>query len=142
MEKEIINSQDQLLSKEKEHKNKEFVSSQDHLLFKNNTEEKEEKNIKENAFEEAMLRMFEDKNIEMTSDVNKPLILAMSRGDIFAKRFNSEVLAYFMKRILIRSVSNGRKGRGELVALVRNSQDVYEEPSRDLSALARVLGKS
>ena len=46
----------------------------------------------------------------------------------------------FMKKILVRSVSNNRKGRGELVALVRNSQDIYEE-GNDLTPLAKILGK-
>lgn len=120
---------------------KEFKSSQDHLLHKDNEEEIEDKNIKENAFEEAMIRMFEKDNIEMVSDVNPPLVLAMSRGAIFAKRFKSKVMADFIEEILIRSVSKNRKGRGELVALVRNSQDVYEEPN-EFSMMQRVLGKS
>ena len=117
-------------------------TGQEQLLKKDVIEEEDfSKSIKETAFEEAIVRMFEEDNIEMTSDASKPLILAMSRGDIFVNRFKCDVMELFMKRVLVRSVSNLRKGRGELVALVRNSQDVYDEGT-DLTPLAKLFGKT
>ena len=104
---------------------------------------KEEDNlsVKETSLEEGLRMMFEPENIEMRSDISPPMVLAMSRGEIYVDRFNSKVMDKFMKAILIRSVSKGRKGRAELVALVRNSQDTYEE-GIDMSAFAKVMGKS
>ena len=101
----------------------------------------DEKTIRETATEEALRMMFEKKDIEMRTDLSPPMILAMSRGEIFADIFNSEIMRSFIKNIQVLSVSKNRKGRGELVAIVRNSQDVYEE-GNDLSSLARVLGKT
>ena len=97
--------------------------------------------VQETALEEGLRMMFEPENIEMRSDVNKPMILAMSRGAIYVDRFKSKVMANFMNEILVRSVSNDRKGRGELVALVRNSQEVYDDGGADLSAFAKVMSK-
>ena len=96
--------------------------------------------VQETALEEGLRMMFEPENIEMRSDVNKPMILAMSRGAIYVDRFKSKVMANFMNEILVRSVSNDRKGRGELVALVRNSQEVYDD-GVDMSAFAKVMSK-
>lgn len=123
-----------------------FKSAQDQLLNKENEGKNEiedsNKSVKETALEEAIRSMFEELGIEMRSDVNKPMILAMSRGDIYVEKFGSKVMEKFMHRILVRSVSFDRKGRAELVALVRNSQDVYEENNDMASAFARVMTKS
>lgn len=101
----------------------------------------EENSLRETVIEEGLRLMFQTEDIEMRSDASKPLILAMSRGDIYVDRFKSDVMAKFMKRVLVRSVSNGRKGRSELVALVRNAQDGFEENTDLSSAFAKVLGK-
>jgi len=98
------------------------------------------KTIKDTAVEKAIGMMFEDTDIEMRTDLSPPMILAMSRGDVFVELFNSNVMKNFMKSIKVLSVSKARKGRGELVALVRNAQEIVEEP--EISALARVLNKS
>ena len=118
------------------------VNTAHEQLLKKPKEEEEVENasVKETALEEGLRMMFEPENIEMRSDVTKPMILAMSRGAIYVDRFKSKVMANFIEQILIRSVSNDRKGRSELVALVRNSQDTYEE-SIDMSAFSKVMGK-
>lgn len=117
-------------------------SAKEQLLEKPIVEKEESMSVQETALEEGLRMMFEPENIEMRSDVSPPMVLAMSRGAIYVDRFNSKVMDKFMKEILIRSVSKGRKGRGELVALVRNSQDAFEEPENMASAFAKVMGKS
>lgn len=117
-------------------------SAKEQLLEKPKQDiEPENHSVVETALEEGLRMMFEPENIEMRSDVSPPLILAMSRGEIYVDRFKSKVMDKFMTAILVRSVSKGRKGRGELVALVRNSQDVYEEPNDMMTAMAKVMGK-
>lgn len=117
-------------------------TAKDQLLEKPIEIKEESMSVSETALEEGLRMMFEPENIEMRSDVSPPMVLAMSRGAIYVDRFKSKVMDNFMKEILIRSVSKGRKGRGELVALVRNSQDAYEEPNDMASAFAKVMGKS
>lgn len=103
--------------------------------------ENDNSSMRETILEEGLRMLYEIENIEMRSDVNKPMILAMSRGAIYVDRFKSEVMANFMKEILVRSVSKDRKGRTEVVALVRNSQEGYDEGGTDLTAFAKVMGK-
>ena len=115
-------------------------TAKDQLLEKPRVDNEEDKTIRETASEEAMRMMFEPDDIEMRTDLSPPMILAMSRGGIYVDRFKSEVMKDFIHNIQVLSVSKQRKGRGELVALVRNSQDVYDE-GVDMSAFAKVMGK-
>lgn len=103
-------------------------------------EEVNEKSIRETSSEEAIRLMFDRKDIEMRTDLSTNLILNMARGDIFVETFKSEKMDKFIKALCIRFVSKGRKGRSELVSLVRNSQDIMEEDPR-ATALGRLLGK-
>ena len=118
----------------------EEIKTASHQLLHKEEEIIEDKTIRETASEEAMRMMFEKKDIEMRTDLSPPMILAMSRGEIFSDMFDSKIMRSFIRYIQVTSVSKNRKGRGELVALVRNSQDIMEEGS-DLGSLARVLGK-
>ena len=104
-------------------------------------EESFDKNIRDTAMEEGLKQLFTMDNIEMKTDLSRPLILAMSRGDIYADLYHSSTMRRFIKIIEKRSVSNARKGRGELVSLVRNSQDVMDYDMGSLGAMAKVLGK-
>lgn len=96
--------------------------------------------IKGTAVEEAIKMLYERENIEMRTDLSPPMILAMSRGDVFVKLFKSDVMNSFMESVKVLSVSKGRKGRGELVSLVRNAQEIEDVP--DLSFRERILSKN
>ena len=120
---------------------KELKTAKDQLLEKPIENFDDDKSIKETALEEGLRMMFEPEDIEMRTDLSPPMILAMSRGSVYVDRFKSDVMKNFINKIQVLSVSKQRKGRGELVALVRNSQDAFEEPN-DFSALAKVLGRS
>lgn len=116
-------------------------TAQDQMLEKSIVStENADNSITETILEEGLRMLYETENIEMRSDVNKPMILAMSRGAIYVERFKSKVMANFMNEILVRSVSKDRKGRTEVVALVRNSQEPYDD-GVDLSAFAKVMNK-
>lgn len=99
------------------------------------------KTIKDTATAEGLKQLFSMQNISMKTDLKRKLILAMSRGDIFADTYNSEKMRSLIKYIEVRSISNDRKGRGELVALVRNSQEVTDFENDTISNMAKVLGK-
>lgn len=120
---------------------KENKTSQKMLLEQEISTEEKDRTIRESAAEEAMRMMFEEEGIEMRTDLSPPMILAMSRGEIFVDIFKSKVMKNFINKIQVLSVSKTRKGRGELVALVRNSQDIIEEPT-DLTSVAKLFGKT
>lgn len=109
-------------------------------LTKPQEEEINNKSIRETSSEEAIRLMFDSKDIEMRTDLSSNLILNMARGDIFVETFKSKKMESFIKTLCVRFVSKGRKGRSELVALVRNSQDIMEEDPR-ATAIGRLLGK-
>lgn len=119
----------------------ENKTSQKRLLEREISTEEKDRTIRESAAEEAMRMMFEEEGIEMRTDLSPPMILAMSRGEIFVDIFKSKVMKNFINKIQVLSVSKTRKGRGELVALVRNSQDIIEEPT-DLTSVAKLFGKT
>ena len=120
---------------------KEPKTAQEMMLEPEKLNGDSDKTIRETASEEAMRMMFEEEGIEMRTDLSPPMILAMARGDIFVDIFKSKVMKNFINKIQVLSVSKNRKSRGELVALVRSSQDIIEEPS-DLSSVAKLFGKT
>ena len=102
------------------------------------------KTIKEGATEEALKQIFTKDNIEMKTDLSAQLILAMSRGLIFSDKYEvgnevDKVMYNFIKNIQVLSVSKGRKGRQEFVALIRNSQEVPD--NTEFSVMSRLFNK-
>ncbi len=111
------------------------------MLTGNNVDDEEEgKSVKQTAFEEGMKQLFSKNNLQMKTELSAPLILAMSRGRIFADHYKSKYMNSFIDNIQILSVSKGRKGRQELVALVRNSQDI-EEIDSGMTGVAKLMGR-
>ena len=106
------------------------------------SDETDDKSIKETAFEEGIQQLFTKDNLEMKTDLSPPLILAMSRGRIYQKYFHSKIMGDFIDNVMILSVSKGRKGRQELVALVRNSQETeFYGGGTDMSNFNKLVGK-
>ena len=99
----------------------------------------EAKSFKESLGEESLKILFDPTDIEMKADLSKKMIGAMARGSIFVDIYNSKVMENFILKHQILSVSDTRKGRGEAVAVIRNSQEVFE--GDNLGALQRAMGK-
>ena len=109
------------------------------ILKENNLDEIEGKSVKQTAFEEGINQLFSNENLQMKTELSAPLILAMSRGRIYAEHYHSKYMNDFIDNIQILSVSKGRKGRQELVSLVRNSQDI-EELDSGMTSIAKMMG--
>jgi len=101
-----------------------------------------ETDVRETALEEGMRQLYIKENLEMKTELSAPLILAMSRGMTFVDRFKSNVMKKFIENIQVLSVSKGRKGRQELVALVRNSQEADFGYEQNMGSFAKLIGKS
>lgn len=95
-------------------------------IVEESLEEENNKTIKDTALELALKELFSDKKMEMKTDLSENLILAMSRGTIFADRYDSETMRSLILTLQRLFVSKDRKGRGEYVDLVRNAQEPLE----------------
>lgn len=131
---------DDLEKKYEEHK-KESEKSSFNTLTDIREEPSSESDVRDTALEEGMRQLYIKENIEMKTDLSAPLILHMARGKIYVDTFKSKVMKDFIDNIQILSISKGRKGRQELVALVRNSQEGAYDPNIDINAFSKVMGK-
>lgn len=95
----------------------------------------------DSAMEKGIDLLFTEDNIGMKTELSAPLILAMSRGRIFQKHFHSKVMKNFIDNIQVLSISKGRKGRQELVTLLKNSQEYGEMEDNNMGGIAKLLGK-
>lgn len=130
---------DKLVDKYHERKVEEPSSFQ---KFTKRDDEVDDKSLKETATDEGLKQLFTKDNLEMKTELSAPLILAMSRGLIYRDYFKSKVMGDFINNIQLLSVSKGRKGRQEYVALVRNSQESEMfGGSPDMSSFAKLIGK-
>lgn len=110
------------------------------ILTKESHEEiLDSKSYKESLGEESLKILFDPTDIEMKADLSKKMIGAMARGGTFVDIYKSDVMEKFILKHQILSVSNARKGRGEAVMVIRNSQEVFE--GNDFGALQRAMGK-
>lgn len=113
------------------------------ILTENTVENEEDlKTVKQTAFEEGMKQLFDKENLQMKTELSSPLILAMARGRIFASHYKSAVMDNFIDLIQVLSISKGRKGRQELVALVRNSQDIEEVNASGMTGIQKLMGSA
>jgi len=128
---------------EKKYEEKEEIKNKSafDMITNNTVDEMDVKSVKQSAFEEGMKQLFDTKNLQMKTELTAPLILAMARGEIFVDIYKSKNMANFIKVIQTLNVSKGRKGRSELVALVRNSQDVEGEVDTGMTGLAKLMGR-
>ena len=126
--------------KEKKKEDQKNLSAFD-IITNNTVDEMEVKSVKQNAFEEGIKQLFDTKNLRMKTDLSAPLILAMARGEIFVDIYKSRNMANFINSIQTLNVSKGRKGRSELVALVRNSQDIEGEVDTGMTGIAKLMGR-
>ena len=109
------------------------------LLGKGNTEGEEKQTIKERTVDEVLNQIFSVDNLAMKTDLNPQLILAMSRGLIYADKFKSKTMTNFINNLQVLSISKGRKGRQELVAVIRNSQEVPD--NTEYNMMSRLFNK-
>lgn len=100
-----------------------------------------EKSIRDTAIEEGLDQLFNRENIGMKTELSDPLILHMSRGIIFTKKYKSKAMGNFIEEIMALSVSKARQGRKEYVSLVKSSQDdeMYSEGT-DMTAFSKLIG--
>lgn len=136
----VENQVEKLVNKFEDHKQEGDKSS-----FNNLTTPKEEvikdTDVRETALEEGMRQLYIKENIEMKTELSAPLVLHMARGMVYVDTFKSKVMKNFMDNIQILSISKGRKGRQELVALVRNSQEGGYGSSDELQGFSKLMGK-
>ena len=133
IEKKIVELADQ-------YEMKKIHKSAKEILTENTVDdEMDSKTVKQSAFEEGIKQLFTKDNLQMKTELSPPQITAMSRGRIFEGIYKIGVMNELIDNIQILSVSKGRKGRTELVALVRNSQDI-EEIDSGMSGIAKLMG--
>lgn len=104
-----------------------------------NEEELKEEIQKETVLELTIKELFGTEKLEMKTDLSEQLILAMSRGRIFADRYNSKTMSSLILNLQKLFVSKDRKSRGELVELFRNMQEPLDHDS-ETNFFRRMIG--
>jgi hypothetical protein len=65
-------------------------------------------------------QIFSTDNISVKTDINTRQIMALSKGLIFAERYNSKLMLGLCNQIMILSVSRDRKSRKEFTEVTKS----------------------
>jgi phosphatidate phosphatase APP1 len=101
---------------------------------------KDENSSRDEFFLKVIDEVFSKENIEVKTDLNNRQIIAMSKGEIFAQRYDCSIMRDLCEAIMIRSVSKDRKGRGEFTEISK-SLNMPSEMEESLSLKQRLLGE-
>jgi hypothetical protein len=84
--------------------------------------------------------MLSTKGIRTKTDLNDNLIVALSKGSIYAKLFKSKNMGLLVNYISEYRVSRNRLGRTEMKEMVRSLSTVFEEEKQSKSINAKLFG--
>lgn len=80
-------------------------------------------------FDKYADEIFSKEDIEVKTELNDRQIVAFSRGMIFAKKYNMNLLEGLINQISIYSISKGRKGRKEFENVAKANLGMHNEES-------------
>jgi hypothetical protein len=80
-------------------------------------------------------------DIELKTDLNTPQITAISKGLIYAGRYNCSIMAELCRNVMTLSVSKNRKGRDEFVSVAKSMQQPQFVEDARPSLKERLMGK-
>jgi hypothetical protein len=94
--------------------------------FKQNKEE-DKPSKREELLDKLTNEVFNTENIEVRTDINQRQVTSLSKGLLFAEKFESEVLKEFCNNIMKLSLSKDRKSRKEFGEMARSSINRSED---------------
>lgn len=70
-------------------------------------------------------------NLQIKTDLTDPLIVALTKGTIYAKLYGNTLMASLVETVSLYRISRNRKGREEIKEMARNlgSMGMEETPS-------------
>lgn len=93
------------------------------FLFEDEALKKQENapSKREELLDKLTTEVFNTKNIQVRTDLNTKQITSLSKGLLFAEKFESNVLLKFCNNIMELSLSKDRKSRGEFGDMAKSS---------------------
>ena len=92
----------------------------------------------ESIFSDSIKGLFSTKKLSMKTELNKKQVGVLARAEIYATKYNSKVMKSLIKEIMLKNVSLERKGRDDVVNLIKGSISPNTE---DSSLMDRLMGK-
>lgn len=121
---------------------KEITKNVNKFLF---TPEPEETNTKESYegqhIEKIVEEIYSTDDIEVKTDLNDAEIKAIAKGQIFADRYNCNVVEKLCNKIMVLKVSKGRLGRKEFKDIAQSIQNPAPEEALPITMKERFFGK-
>lgn len=99
------------------------MSGLDTIMNAGNNESEYEGSQGNVSLERALEELFSKKDIQLKTDLSQRQIIALSRGLIFAKKYNCNSMRSLINHVMELSVSKNRQGRGELVSLMQSANN-------------------
>lgn len=97
---------------------------------------------KDNTPAELLVKeMLSIKGIRTKTDLNDGLVVALSKGTIFSKKYKSKTMDMLVGLIAEYRVSRNREGRKEMKEMVRSLANPIEMENPKLSLKTRLFGK-
>lgn len=81
-------------------------------------------------------------NIEVKTDLTEAQIKAITKGQLFAERYNCEIMNKLCNKIMVLSVSKNRLGRKEFAEISKSFQSPMMEERAPLTIKERLMGTS
>lgn len=107
-------------------------------MLEKSSEGEHAESVREKTIRESVRKLLSETDMHQKSDINRKMIISLTRGYVFAEEYNQPVVKKLCDYILRLSVSKERKGREELVTLVTGINESNNKDERKL--FERLLG--
>jgi hypothetical protein len=81
--------------------------------------------------------IYSKQDIELKTDLTMPLVKAVTKGQLFAEKYQSKLMSDLTNRLMILLVSNKRQGRKEFIEMSKSLNSAEEMP---VTMSERLLG--
>lgn len=90
--------------------------------------------------EQVVKEILSTRNIKTKTDLNDNLVVALTKGTIYASVYKSPLMQMLVDNVSLYRVSLKRQGRTELKEMVRSLSSVVEEEKRNMSVNQKLFG--
>lgn len=114
-------------------------------VFTSVNEIEEQAGDQSNARDELLLKIIDEiystDNIAVKTDLNKPLIKAFTKAELYHEKFGSDLLMKLVDRMAVYLVSSDRKSRKEFTEIAKSVGAFQQEEALPPSLTGRLFGR-
>ena len=103
------------------------------------TENVNQKDARDEYLLKIIDEIYSDKNVEVKTDLNERQILAITRGQLFAERYNCDIMDKLCNKIMKLSISKNRLSRKEFTEISKSITEPSEMEAPPITMRQRLF---